>query len=114
MNDKKPMVLITGAGTGIGAATARLFSENGHPVCLVGRRKEKLQDVARSLKSPSFVISGDLSLLSEARRIMDEASSHGEIGILINNAGIFETESFGAVTDEIWGRLFDVNLFGPI
>src|SRR4051812_5543955 len=115
MRDAKPTVLITGAGSGIGAATAKLFSERGHTVVLNGRKREKLEAVAASLPGKSHIMAADVRKTPEASWVISEAIKEaGPIGILVNNAGIYEPRNFLATDDETWLRTIETNLLGPV
>lgn len=87
---KGKMAIITGGGTGIGAAIARRFVAEGAKVCIVGRRKSVLEQVVRSLPSGTAVMcQGDVSEPKHIDRIIETALSFRQvIDILVNNAGI--------------------------
>ena len=80
--------IITGAGTGIGAAAAKRLSLNGWTVVLVGRRPDKLQETAAACKQGStIVLADDLADPAAAARIVDKTlEATGRIDALINNA----------------------------
>lgn len=114
-NQSKPAALITGAGSGIGAATARLFSCMGHDVVLVGRRKELLEETASTLQTKSFVLPASVRSGPEVDWVVAEAIKEApHIGILVNNAGIFERKSFLESDDDLWTRTYETNLLGPV
>lgn len=106
-------VLVTGSGSGIGLAAARLFSERGYRVAGTARDPEALSRREGAL--PFAVLAADLSLPGAADALFDAAEAVlGGIDILINNAGQGE---LGAVEDtDLAGsrRLFEVNYFGPV
>ena len=84
------VAIITGAGTGIGAATARRLAGAGWQVVLVGRRRDKLDEVAASLaggEANNLVLSEDLADAAAPQRIVDQTvESFGRIDALVNNA----------------------------
>lgn len=91
------VVIVTGASSGIGAATAKLFAEHNAKVVMVGRNIEKLNNVEDDIKQTTnaelLVITADISNEDEARRVIEKTVAHFEkIDVLVNNAG------FGAVT----------------
>ena len=103
--------LITGGGTGIGAATAELLHAAGARVTLLGRRLEPLLDVARGINGAA--IQCDVSNHDSVTKAFDEArSTHGLIDLLIVNAGIAESAPFHKMTREGWDRIISVNLTG--
>ena len=108
--------IVTGGGTGIGAATARALAEEGAKLTLVGRRREPLDDVANSIRSSGtsdavLVAPADVTLWEDTKRALDLARhAQGPITILVNNAGAAESAPFAKVTQEAWRRTMAVNL----
>lgn len=112
----KPLVFITGATSGIGAATARLLGSEGFPLILCGRRLERLQALAEDLKGHTRVhlLSFDIANRSETEKAIHSLSADfSAVEVLINNAGnahglapIHE----GVVDD--WEAMIDINLKG--
>jgi meso-butanediol dehydrogenase/(S,S)-butanediol dehydrogenase/diacetyl reductase len=115
MKLKGKVALITGGGTGIGAALVERFVTEGAKVCLTGRRKEKLDEVARSLPSGTVITcSGDVSKGDDVERMVNTTVSlGGRLDILINNAGIASQLPVTHLSRDEWQRVFDVNLTGP-
>ena len=102
--------VVTGAGTGIGAEIARALAAEGARITLVGRRREKLQEVARRLGSP-VIAPADVTDRAEVEAALAHArATHGPVTILINNAGAAESAPLGRTTDEMWRRTIAVNL----
>jgi NAD(P)-dependent dehydrogenase (short-subunit alcohol dehydrogenase family) len=102
--------LITGGGTGIGAAIARTLAEEGARLTLVGRRREPLERIAGELKG-SFVATADVTERSQVDAAFAAArEAHGPITILINNAGVSEAVPFARLTAESWRHQMAVNL----
>lgn len=113
--NKKPAVLITGAGTGIGEATALLFSKHGHDIVLVGRRLDKLKKVANKLKTKAFVYSCDISSLKDVLALTKDVSKKcPHLGILVNNAAMFEQTNFKNSSDQLWADMLQTNLIAPV
>ena len=103
--------LITGGGTGIGAATAEALHAAGARVSLLGRRLEPLLDVARGIDGAA--IQCDVTNHDSIHRAFDEArTKNGLIDLLIVNAGIAESAPFHKMTRESWDRIIAVNLTG--
>ncbi|MBN2040799.1 MAG: SDR family oxidoreductase [Spirochaetes bacterium] len=112
---KGKMAIITGGGTGIGAATTRRFIAEGAKVCIAGRRENVLQELVKSLPSDTGVMcKGDVSEPRDIERIIRTALDFGgRIDILVNNAGM---GTGGSVTDadlDEWRKTLEVNLIGP-
>ncbi|KAJ8721917.1 hypothetical protein PYW08_004319 [Mythimna loreyi] len=88
MSFQDKVVIVTGGSSGIGAATAIKFAEEGAKVAIVGRNKAKLDNVAKQCGNP-LVIVADVSKDADVKRIISETLKHfGKLDILINNAGI--------------------------
>lgn len=112
----KKLVVITGAGSGIGAATAEICAHQGFTPVLLGRRLEKLQEVEKKLSNKAISISCDLSQSSQIDQALQKISTlpDAELFGLVNNAGIFVQHEFteGGLTP--WRKQFETNLFGHI
>jgi meso-butanediol dehydrogenase / (S,S)-butanediol dehydrogenase / diacetyl reductase len=110
------VALITGGGTGIGAAVAKRFVEEGAKVCITGRRSGLLAEVAKSLPAGTIVTcAGDVAKAEDVQRMVATTVEFGgKLDVLVNNAGIVGT--VGAVADldlEGWQNILAVNLTGP-
>ena len=107
------VALISGGGTGIGAATARLFAREGASVVVTGRRPEPIEAVAAEVKG--LAVAGDTTDPSHATEAVAAAvATFGGLDVVVANAGIGFGGSVGDVTDEHWQRTLDVNLTGPM
>jgi 3-hydroxybutyrate dehydrogenase len=101
--------LITGGGTGIGAAAADRLSAEGAKLSLLGRRMEPLQAVAKSYDGTA--IQCDVTESARIAAAFDEArAANGPIDLLIVNAGIAESAPFHKMTRESWDRIIGTNL----
>jgi short-subunit dehydrogenase len=92
MADLRPVTLITGASSGIGAALAHVFAANGHEVVLVARREQLLTGLADAIASTGatrpIVLRADVARIDAARRIGEALAANGvEPDIVVNNAG---------------------------
>jgi len=116
MNLEGKVALITGGGTGIGAAIAKRFVTDGAKICITGRRQEMLDQVAGSLP-PGRVITcaGDVTDYKDVERMVERAVDFGgRLNVLINNAAMDQEPSTVIDIDAgIWQRLLEVNLTGP-
>jgi NAD(P)-dependent dehydrogenase (short-subunit alcohol dehydrogenase family) len=107
--------LVTGGGTGIGAATARALAGEGARLTLVGRRLEKLEEVAGRLPSQEHigVEAADVSDPEQVRSAIATAETRsGPITILVNNAGVAASAPFAKVSAAMWREALAVNLDG--
>ena len=114
MNLKGKTALITGGGTGIGAAIAKRFTADGAKVCITGRREAVLDKVAQSLpKEMVATCPGDVSKYEDVERMVETALKlGGGLDTLVNNAGI---DPGGTITDMdqgLWKKVIEVNLIG--
>jgi NAD(P)-dependent dehydrogenase (short-subunit alcohol dehydrogenase family) len=104
--------LITGGGTGIGAAIARALAGEGAWVSLVGRRKEPLDQVANDLPKAS-AITADIAKQKDCEAMVTSAhKAAGPIDIVIANAGAADSAPVGKISPDHWRRMIDVNLTG--
>ena len=102
--------LVTGGGTGIGAAIARALAAEGAKLTLVGRRREPLARVA-SGDPNAFVAPADVTDRQQVEAAFALArQAHGPITILVNNAGAAESDAFAQVSIEAWRRTMAVDL----
>lgn len=112
----KKAALITGAGSGIGAATAIEYSKNGYFVYLMGRRREHLEEVALKCRSGASIFSCDITDKAALNKRLEDvlgAKIH-RVEVLVNNAGIYKTHTTEEGSDEIWDEHFEVNLFAHV
>jgi 3-hydroxybutyrate dehydrogenase len=104
--------LVTGGGTGIGAAIATRLAEAGARVTVVGRRPELLQEVADGL-STAQAVPFDVTDEEEIETGLATATEEfGPIDILVNNAGAAESAPFERTTLDTWRAMLEVNLTG--
>lgn len=89
----KRYAVITGASAGIGAEFARRLSAKGFPLVLVARRRDRLERLAKELKTDCVVMEADLSREEECYRVMDQLRER-KVGIFINNAGFGDCGRF--------------------
>ena len=112
----KKAALITGASSGIGAATALEFSKNGYFVYLMGRNRERLEEIALKCRGGASILSCDLTDPKAVEKRLKEMTSMKihRVEVVVNNAGIFERANTEESSDELWQRQFEVNMMGPI
>lgn len=108
-------VVVTGAGTGIGRATARAFAAEGAYVLAVGRRTAPLEETASADPDRITPLAADITGPDEPERIVRTAlAAHGRLDVLVNNAGIVGAEQLGTHTREGIETQLATNLTAPV
>jgi NAD(P)-dependent dehydrogenase (short-subunit alcohol dehydrogenase family) len=110
------VALITGAGTGIGAATALVLASRGYAIGLNGRREGPLREVAAQIATAggrAIVATGDVGVPAEAERVVAEtADALGGLDLAVPNAGVSRSGSVLTQTPEGWDAVLRTNLTG--
>jgi NAD(P)-dependent dehydrogenase (short-subunit alcohol dehydrogenase family) len=113
---KAKVAVITGAGAGIGRATAQLFAEEGASVVIAERDISSGREAAHEIEragGKALFVHTDVSDESSAARMAAEAVAHfGAIHVLVNNAAIFILKGIEATPEE-WRPMLDINIMGP-
>ncbi|CCH88543.1 Short-chain dehydrogenase/reductase [Modestobacter italicus] len=114
-NTASRVAVVTGASSGIGAATARALAANGYRVALLARRGDRITALAEELANGSIAIAADVtdrdSLVAAADRVGAEL---GGTDVLVNNAGVMLLGPFGSDQREDHRRMVEVNLLGAL
>jgi NADP-dependent 3-hydroxy acid dehydrogenase YdfG len=117
-NIKGKVVLITGASSGLGEATARRLSSEGATVVLGARRKDRIEALARELSArggTAMALVTDVTERGQVKRLVDAAvENHGRIDVMINNAGIMPQAPLEKLQVAEWDQMIDVNLKGVL
>jgi len=110
---KSKRVLITGGASGIGAATAARFLEEGSAVCVLDRDAKARGQIRNALPDLAETLDADVSNRQQAQAAFDDAVRiMGGVDVLINNAGISIRHKFLEITSDEWDRVIAVNLTG--
>ncbi|ALO07597.1 3-oxoacyl-[acyl-carrier protein] reductase [Streptomyces venezuelae] len=108
------VVVVTGAGTGIGRATARAFARQGATVVAVGRREEPLREAAEGHPGIRPFVA-DVTAEGAAEEIVEAAvTAHGRLDVLVNNAGISSGGPLGTLDRSVITPLLETNLVAPV
>ncbi|SEM08034.1 NADP-dependent 3-hydroxy acid dehydrogenase YdfG [Pseudoxanthomonas sp. GM95] len=111
-------VVITGASSGIGQATARVLAAQGANVVLGARRAERLQALADELTAAGGRASWraiDVTQLEDVQALVAQAKAeHGRVDVVINNAGVMPLSRLDAGKVDEWNRMIDVNIRGVL
>lgn len=109
------VAVVTGASSGIGAATARALAADGYRVALLARRLDRITTLAGELGNGPVAIQADVtdrdSIAAAAGRVRQEL---GPAGVLVNNAGVMLLGPFGSVQRADYRQMIEVNLLGAI
>ena len=109
----KPVAVVTGASSGIGAATALLLAEHGFHVVAVARRAERLQELARkSADIESMVV--DVTSGSDVMKLAQHLSGKPVELLVCNAGGAFDFDAVITSDPEIWMKTYDVNVVGSV
>src|SRR5690242_9291718 len=109
------IAVITGGTEGIGLATAKLFVKEGAFVFITGRRQKELDETVKEIGANASGVQGDVARLSDLDRLYKTVSeAKGRIDIVFANAGVGEFVPFGAITEEHFDKLFNINVRGTL
>lgn len=108
------VVIVTGASSGIGLATAKLLADHGAKVVLASRSKSKLDELAKELKD-SLAIEVDMKDEKSIKKMVSETVNHyGRVDILVNNAGQGYDTFVEYIKPDQYLELFKLNVLGPL
>ena len=109
------IALVTGGNSGIGLATAKQFVQEGAYVFITGRRKRELSAGIKEIGRNVTGVQGDMSKLADLDRLFAQIKQEkGRLDIVFANAGIAKYAPFGAITEELYDAIFDVNVKGVL
>jgi len=113
MEDK--VAIITGASSGIGAATARALAEQGCRLTLAARSTDRLETLARSLGPETLVVPTDVTCDADVKRMVERTLDRfGRVDVLFANAGVYIPGQITEGDPKAWAELMDVNVAGVL
>jgi NADP-dependent 3-hydroxy acid dehydrogenase YdfG len=117
-NIEGKVVVITGASSGLGEATARTLSPQGTTVVLGARREDRIQTLARELIASggkAIAVTTDVTDRAQVKHLVDSAvREYGRVDVMINNAGLMPQAPLERLKIDEWERTIDVNLKGVL
>ena len=107
------IALVTGGNSGIGLATAKRFVKEGAYVFITGRRDAELAAAVKEIGKNVTGVQGDVSNLGDLDRLFAQIKREkGRLDIVFANAGVAKYAPFGAITEELYDSIFDINVKG--
>ena len=117
-NIEGKVVVITGASSGLGEATARMLSAQGAAVVLGARRVDRIEALAKELSDAcgkALALQTDVTRAADVQRLVDAAvEKFGRIDVLVNNAGLMPSSPLERLKIDDWDRMIDVNIKGVL
>lgn len=115
---KDKVVVITGASSGIGEASAKLLAQNGAKVVLGARRESRLQEIVDDIKKDGGQAAYKVTDVRNAQEVADlvslAKSEFGGLDVIFNNAGIMPSSPISALHTKEWNDMIDINIKGVL
>ena len=112
---KDKVAIVTGATSGMGLDTAKLYLKEGAKVVLTGRSQEKLDAIASELSGEYLLVPAEASNIEDSKQLIKKTvDTFGKIDILFLNAGIFRVEPVNTLTEDIYDEVHNGNVKGPL
>jgi NADP-dependent 3-hydroxy acid dehydrogenase YdfG len=113
-NLKSKVIIITGASSGIGEATAKLLGQNGAKIVLAARREDRLQNIVNEIKQEgeeAVYMQTNVTSAEDMQKLAQFAlKQYGRIDVLVNNAGIMPNSPLNELKIHEWDQMIDINI----
>lgn len=110
------VIIVTGGATGIGRGISEVLAREGARVVIANRNEERGREAEAAIRAAggeALFVQTDVAVEADCRRLVEEAvRAYGRLDGLVNNAGIFPRATLEETTEELWDRIFDINLKG--
>lgn len=116
LNIEGKVIVITGASSGLGEATAKLLAKQGAKLVLGARRYDRLQALAAELGlSETAIVKTDVTSRMDVQKLIDQAVElHGRVDVVLNNAGLMPSSMLENLHIDEWDQMIDVNIKGVL
>lgn len=118
MSNSQKIILITGASSGIGEASARHLAAQGHAVVLGARRTDRIEAIAAEIQAAggtALALTLDVTSRQDFKKYVDAAQAHfGRVDVLVNNAGVMPLSMYAELKVDEWDQMIDVNFRGVL
>lgn len=116
MSLQDKVVVIMGASSGIGAATARLLAERGAKLTLAARRLARLEEIKSAYPEASIeTVEADVTDMAAVQAVIDHTvAKFGRVDVLFNNAGIMPVNNLSKLAHQEWQQMLDINVKGVL
>jgi len=116
MSLKDKVVVIMGASSGIGAATAKLLADKGAKLTISARRMNRLEEIKQANPDDDILaVEADVTKPDEVQNVIDKTvEKYGRLDVLFNNAGIMPVNNLDQVACDEWNNMLDINVKGVL
>lgn len=115
---KEKVVIITGASSGLGEATARRLAKNGAKLMLAARREDRLKNLVTEVEKEGGVVKYQVTDVTDRSQVKElvqaTKEAYGRVDVLVNNAGLMPLSPLAATKVDEWEKMIDVNIKGVL